>query len=204
MVWATIHKICDKICRKSSAGCLPMIADVDLVPNYFHFSFFPWHSILHGMTKNGSDHMWVGAARLGIQDALSYSDSHGKIKDTSHTVSHNKLNFSERETAASWTSAGIKVTLLVGVHIRFLSFTGHLWKGEDVSQWKIVQWKDQCLLQNQPLRDIIYCWGPLFLLKFCRGDNVTLSTSAKATPLKKLCERTSILKVWIWIAHHST
>ena len=29
-----------KICRKSSAGCLPMIAYVDMVPNYFHFSFF--------------------------------------------------------------------------------------------------------------------------------------------------------------------
>ena len=36
MVWATIHKIC----RNSSAGCLPMIAHVDMVPNYFHFSFF--------------------------------------------------------------------------------------------------------------------------------------------------------------------
>ena len=35
MVWATIHKIC----RKSSAGCLPMIAYFDMVPNYIHFSF---------------------------------------------------------------------------------------------------------------------------------------------------------------------
>ena len=74
MIWATIHTIC----RKSSPGCLPIIVHVDMVSNYFHLSFFPLHSILHAMTQSRyrSDHMWVGAARLGIQDALSYPESH--------------------------------------------------------------------------------------------------------------------------------
>ena len=60
-------------------ACLPMIVHVDMVPNYFHFSFFPWRRILHAMTqiRYGSDQMCVGAARLGIQDALSYPESHG-------------------------------------------------------------------------------------------------------------------------------
>ena len=48
-----------KICRKTSACCLPMIAHVDRVPNYFHFSFFTWRRILHATTqiRYGSDHI---------------------------------------------------------------------------------------------------------------------------------------------------
>ena len=63
----------------ASAGCLPMIAHDAMVPNYFQLSFFPWRRILHVMTqiRYKSDHMWVGAARLGIQDAMSYPESHG-------------------------------------------------------------------------------------------------------------------------------
>ena len=76
MVWATIHKLC----RKCRAGCLPMIAHAAMVPNYFYCSFFPWHHIVHVMTQIQSDHMWVGAARLGIQDALSYPESHGYFR----------------------------------------------------------------------------------------------------------------------------
>ena len=66
------------MCRKSSAGRLPMIVHDAMVPNFFHFSFFPWRRILHVMTqiRYGSDHMRVGAARLGIQDGLFYSESH--------------------------------------------------------------------------------------------------------------------------------
>ena len=48
MVWATIHQLC----RKSSGGCLPMIAHVDIVPIKFHFYFFPWRRILHYTTQN--------------------------------------------------------------------------------------------------------------------------------------------------------
>ena len=76
-VWATstIHKTC----RKSSAGCLPMIAHVDMVPKYFHFSFFPWCRILHAMTqiRYWSDHMWVGlSCTAGYPGWLFYSESH--------------------------------------------------------------------------------------------------------------------------------
>ena len=77
MVWATIHKLF----RKSSAGCLPMIAHDAMVPNYFHF----FSSLAPYFTCNDSDpvQIWshvsrrLGAARLGIQDALSYPEWHG-------------------------------------------------------------------------------------------------------------------------------
>ena len=44
----------------------------------FPFLFFSWRRIFHEMTQilYGSDHMWVGAARLRIQDGLFYSESH--------------------------------------------------------------------------------------------------------------------------------
>ena len=53
--------------------------------NYFHFSFFILHSmrsILHSTTQimYGSDHVWVRAAQLGIQDAVSNAELNGYPK----------------------------------------------------------------------------------------------------------------------------
>ena len=55
-----------------------MIVHVDIVANYVHFSFFSGRHILHAITQilYGSHHMLVRAAQLGIQDALSYPESH--------------------------------------------------------------------------------------------------------------------------------
>ena len=67
---ATIHELC----RKSSAGCLPMIAH-----NAMAFLFF---FLAPYFTCNDSDPVQIWShlsrsARLGIQDALSYPESHG-------------------------------------------------------------------------------------------------------------------------------
>ena len=65
----------------------------------FPFSFFHWRRILHAMTqiRYGSDQMCVGAARLGIQDGLFYSESHRYLTLSSRgLVFHDRLNTLER------------------------------------------------------------------------------------------------------------
>ena len=70
MVLASIHEMC----RKSSAGCLLMIAHVDMVPNYFHFSFFLCSVFYMQWLRSGTDlityeselHGWVSRMACSI------------------------------------------------------------------------------------------------------------------------------------------
>ena len=95
MVLASIHEMC----RKSSAGCLPMITHVDMVPNYFHFSFFlgtvfymqwlrsgtdliTYESELHGWVSrmacsiNGSPPRWVAHRYLHSDSCIFFASVH--------------------------------------------------------------------------------------------------------------------------------